>query len=421
MMFLKYAAGERGWHAVHHYANLTIDDPRLQQPYGLLDYERLLSAMETHRYHTTIAFIPWNYDRSESRVISLIREHPDRFSISIHGDNHDHREFTTYDNKPLGVQMTALRQALARMEQFRALTGIPYDKVMVFPHAIAPENTLSALNDYGYLATVNSSNVPLGSTPPESPLFYLRSITLRFGAFPSLLRYSVAAPLPTYLIGLQSFLDNPLLFYCHHDFFLDGVDAFNKIAHEVNTRDPHIRWASLADVVRHFYLVKVRDDRSYDVLAYSSEIDLENVSKQEALFHIRKMESGRLRISSVVADNRSYPFSHRDGVLYVAVAVPAGQTSRVKVEYERVPFPAVNIDRRSRRVYIIRMASEFRDNVLYRNFAGRTLINVYYRSGGAYYVMAAALAIIAAFIYIGCRVHGGQQQRKVSAGLVSRL
>src|SRR5581483_1158207 len=308
LMFLKYSAGDRGWHSLHHYANLTIDDPRLQQPYGLFDYERLLSAMQAHRFHTTIAFIPWNYDRNDPRVASLIRKHPDRFSIAIHGDNHDHREFTGYETKPLPVQVAALRQALARMDTFRTLTAIPYDKVMVFPHAIAPENTLQALKDNGYLATVNSSNIPLGSPIPANALFHLRSVTLKFGGIPSLLRYSVAVPVPTYLIGLQTFLDNPLLFYCHHDFFLTGSDAFNKIADDVNTRDPNVQWTSLGDIVRHFYLVKLRDDSDYDVSAYSSEFDLENVAQRKVVFHVRKLEADSRRVASLIVDGDPQPF-----------------------------------------------------------------------------------------------------------------
>ena len=203
MMFIKYSAGEQGWHALHHYANLTIDDPSLQEPYGFLDYKGLLVEMEKHNFHSTIAFIPWNYDRSDPEVVSLIRNHPERFSICIHGDNHDHKEFEDYGSKPLDVQVAALRQSLARMDRFQALTGIPYDKVMIFPHSIAPEKTLEALKTYNYLATINSTNVPMDSVRPPGLLFAMRPVTLSFGGFPSIIRYSVAVPTPNYLHSHQ--------------------------------------------------------------------------------------------------------------------------------------------------------------------------------------------------------------------------
>ena len=103
------------------------------KPYGHLIYEDLLKEMERHDFHTTIAFIPWNYDRSEAETVALFRSHPERFSICVHGDNHDHKEFDDFESKPLSLQITAIKQSLARMEKFQSLTGIPYDNVFVFP------------------------------------------------------------------------------------------------------------------------------------------------------------------------------------------------------------------------------------------------------------------------------------------------
>ena len=133
MMFVKQAAGAAAWRTPGHYANLTIDDPWLTDPYGNLSYAGLLTEMEKHNFHTTIAFIPWNFDRSKPDVVSIFREHPDRYSISIHGNNHNHREFDQYSVQPLSKHGDNIKQALARMEAFKELTGIPYDRVMVFP------------------------------------------------------------------------------------------------------------------------------------------------------------------------------------------------------------------------------------------------------------------------------------------------
>jgi len=66
--------------------DLTVDDAWLREPYGYLQYSDLLQEMRRHNFHTTIAFIPWNYDRSEPDVISLFRANSDRLSICIHGN-----------------------------------------------------------------------------------------------------------------------------------------------------------------------------------------------------------------------------------------------------------------------------------------------------------------------------------------------
>ncbi len=399
MMFIKYCGGEQAWHALHHYANLTIDDPSLEQPYGWLDYEGLLKKMELHNFHSTIAFIPWNYDRNELRVVSLIHNHPGRFSLAIHGDNHDHKEFTDYQSKSLDSQTFALRQALARMDRLQVTTGIPVDKVMVFPHSIAPEKTLLALKNYGYLATVNSTNVPMGSDRPPGPLFALRPITTLFGGLPSMVRYSVAVPIPDYFLSINEFLDNPLLFYCHHELFAGGMNAFDRVADQVNRIQPDTRWRGLGDIVKHCFLVKKRDPAAHDVLAFANTIELENNSPQYSTFYVKKMENDPAAVRSITVDRQACPFALRDGYLEFKVPIPAGQVRSVAVQYT-IPISSsvVSVEHDSIRVYLLRRASDLRDNILYRSALGRAIIHSYYDDSGEprpWHLIRSAFVVIA--------------------------
>ena len=378
MMFIRYCAGERGWHALHHYANFTIDDPWLREPYGYVNYEGLLGEMEKHDFHTTIAFIPWNYDRSEPGVVSLFRNHPERFSIAIHGDNHDHKEFTDYRSKPLLGQIVNLKQSLARMERFQAQTGIPYDKVMIFPHSIAPERTLEALKTYNYLATINSTNVPQDAVKPSGLSFDLRPVTLSFAGLPSISRYSAAAPIPKEFIAINEFLGNPLLFYSHSEFFARGIDAFDGLANEVNKLEPDTQWRSLGDIVRHLYLVKLKDNSNYDVLAFSSNICLDNISGRDAIFYVRKQEIGGNAINAVLVDGRSYPYHMQDGYLYLSLSVPMGNASCVAIHYKNdLDLASIGTSKDSFNVYFLRMVSDFRDNHLSKSAVGLGIIRFY--------------------------------------------
>ena len=378
MMFTKYSAGERGWHALDHYANLMIDDPWLREPYGYLNYSGLLAEMEKHNFHSTIAFIPWNYDRSDPGVVSVFRDHPDRFSICIHGDNHDHKEFTDYRTKPLPVQIDALKQSLARMDRFQMLTGIPYDKVMVFPHSIAPEKTLEALKTYNYLGTINSSNVPMDRLSPSLFPFALRPVTVAFADFASIRRYPVELPAPTGVIAMNAFLNNPLLFYCHQDFFANGIGAFNSVADRVNRLQPDTRWRSVGDIVRHLYLVKLRDDLGFDVLTFSGNFCLDNVSGRNSMFHVRKQENSRPAITTVTVDGRSFPYRLQDGYLELSIPIPADTARSVVIEYQNdLVLASVDISRNSLRVYLLRMASDFRDITLSRYARGLAFIRFY--------------------------------------------
>ena len=396
MMFVKHCAGERGWHALHHYANLTIDDPWLREPYGLLSYSGLLSEMERHNFHTTIAFIPWNYDRSQPQVVSLFRSHPDKFSICIHGNDHDHKEFTDLRSKPLPLQVAALRQSLARMENFRRLTGITYDKVFVFPHSIGLEEILEQLRADHFLATVNARNVPMDRPKPNSPSFALRPATLAYANFPSILRYSMNMPMPAGFLEINQFLDNPLFFYGHQDSFASGPDAFDATADAVNRLDPEMRWRSAGEIVRHLYLVRKRDDADYDVLSFSSDLQLENPSDRNLTFRVTRQENKGQLIAAVNVDGSRYPFSLHDGYLDVSVPIPAGQMRSVQVEYEGdINLAAVDTSKHSFRVYCLRMASDFRDIVLSQWSLGRRLTVLYYK-----YELSPAQAVLCVLVVI---------------------
>ena len=380
MMFVRYSAGELGWHTVHHYANLTIDDPWLREPYGHLSYGGLLKEMEKHDFHTTIAFIPWNYDRSEPATVSLLQNHPERFSICIHGDNHDQKEFEDLKSRPLHVQIAALKQSLARMQQFHNLTGLPYDNVFVFPHSIGSGTILEELKSYNFAATVNSANVPMDRPRPSDPLFGLRPITSAFADFPSIARYSVAVPLPKGLIQINEFLGNPLFFYGHQDLFASGMDAFNDIADEVNKSETDTEWRSAGDIVEHLYLVKLREDGNYDVLSFANRLRLENTSGRGVVFNVRKAESDSANIASVNVEGRDQPFLVRDGYLELSLSVPPGEGRSVSIRYKNdLDLASVSTAKTSLRVYLLRKASDFRDITLSEYAVGRTLTEFYYR------------------------------------------
>ena len=378
MIFTKFCAGDSGWHTLRYYANFTIDDPWLREPYGYVNFHSLLQEMEKHDFHTTIAFIPWNYDRSQPNVVSLFRNHPDRFSIAIHGDNHDHKEFTDYRSKPLVAQVIDLKQALARMERFQALTGIPYDKVMIFPHSIAPEQTLGALKMYNYVATVNSSNVPQNATAATGLSAVLRPVTLSFEGFPSIRRYPAAVQIPEAYIAIDQFLGNPVFFYAHSDLFSQGIGAFDHVADEVNKLEPATEWRSLGEIVRHLYLVKLRDDSNYDVLALSNNICLENTTGRNSTYFVQKQESGGQMIGSVTVNGRIQPYTLQEGKIGLQVSIPPGGTSCVAIQYANdLQLASINPSHDSFVDYLLRIGSDFRDIYLAKSSVGLAVIRFY--------------------------------------------
>jgi hypothetical protein len=380
MMFLRHVAGARAWHTIAPYANLMIDDAWLIEPYGNLDYNGLLAEMEKHRFHATIAFTPWNFDRSHPDVVSLFRVHPERFSIAIHGNNHEHQEFQALE--PLGKQVFNIKQALARMEDFKRRTGLSYDPVMVFPQAVGGVESFRLLKTYGYWATVNAQNVPEGSAPPTDPLFALRPGTLRFANFLNLRRHSAEkSPLSPEAIAVSLYVGDPLLLYVHQGFFQTGIGAFDEITDLVHRIEPNTEWKSLGYITQHLYHLRLRLDQSYDVLALSPVFDLANPGEQAVVFHVRKPENFDPPLRSLTIDGNlaSYEAS-RDEIAFDLRLLPK-ETKHVEIRYVNdLDVARIDISKKNLRVKVLRQISDFRDLFLSRNALGRTITDYYYGS-----------------------------------------
>ncbi len=382
ILFLSCAAGDYGWHLDGHYANLTIDDPWLTQPYGHLDYPALLGQMENHNFHTTIAFIPWNFDRSESAIVALFRAHPERFSICVHGNNHDHKEFGDYAINSLPQQIADIRLGVARMERFRAMTGIPYDRFMVFPHGVAPEATFAVLKRYDFLGTTNVVSVPLGATFPTDPAFLLRPYTVAFANFLSMSRYPVGGQLPRLEIAIQSFLGNPLLLYGHEDLFVEGIGAFNVFADYVNQVQPNTQWTNLGEIARHSHLVRRRADGAFEVRMFSNEMDLKNPTDRDAVFYIEWEEDFLSAIRSLTIDGVPTAFERSKNMKALRLVIPARQVRKVRIAYQNdLDLSREDIRKSEVRTYALRRISDFRDLYLSRFSWGRDIKKYYYRYG----------------------------------------
>lgn len=400
MIFLHYAAGEYAWHTPGAYANFTIDDLWLREPYGHVSFPALLEQAQQHNFHATIAFIPWNYDRSQPAVAALFRDHPDRLSICVHGNNHIHQEFGPFSAHPLKKQVRDMEQALARMDKFSQLTKISYDPVMVFPHSMAPAATLAALHRDNYLATANSLNVPSDAATPPGLDFALRTVTLQFSSFPSLRRYSAETDIPPPQLAIDAFLGNPMLFYAHESFFASGIGAFNKTADLVNRLQPSTQWRSLGDIVQHLYLEKLRDDGNIDIRALSGSIRLRNGQGRNATFFIEKQEDSSIPLT-VLVDGKPFPFLRIGTQLTLQLPIAAGTTRLIEIRYPSTSnIAAIDISKKSPETTAIRLLSDFRDNAVSDTRLGRWFIRSYVKDGG-YWNGAFAFLLLLAILILG--------------------
>ncbi|WP_263357922.1 hypothetical protein [Acidicapsa ligni] len=418
IIFISQGAGDYAWHLDAHYANLTIDDPWLTEPYGNLSYSDLLAQMQLHKFHTTIAFVPWNFDRSDPKIVSLFRNNPGYFSISMHGNNHTHREFGNLADNPLSKQVEDMKQGVARMDKFTQTSGIHYDRVMVFPHGVAPQATFAALKSYGFLSTANSLDVPLDSSFPKSSLFILRPYTTAYARFLSLSRYSVEAPISHVDLAIQTFLGNPILLYGHEAFFRSGSEAFNPIADTLNHMQPDTQWTSLGNISRHMYLLRQRVDGDFDVRMLSNEMTLTNATPRDTTYIVAMASADSASISSVMI-NGAPGAINTAAEPTLRIDIPSHQSRTIVVNYSNSVNPTTqDLRRKTLHSYILRQISDFRDMYLSRHPWGRSLIGSYYIHNGEslesrlerrWYISTASILIVLGIIWYGLR----QRKRRI--------
>lgn len=395
LMFLRYAAGDQCWHNHANYANLTIDDPWLTNPYGNLNYFALLKEMEKQKFHTTIAFIPWNFERSRKDVVSLFKRARTEYSICFHGNNHDHKEF---DLDNIDQHEADIAQAVERMKAFEHLTGLAVDRVMVFPHSISPSQTFEILKRYGFLATVNAQKTPMNAKTPDDPYYELRSVTLSFESMPSVIRYPAkqlqmasTSTVPLFItdpnhiqlrVAANFFLDNPVLFYTHQSFFQGNIAAFNEIAKLVNVIGKRVTWRSLGDIAKGLYLSRLRNDGDVDIRVFSNTIILGNDSQHTTRFYVKKEESYNTPIQSVIVDNRTFRYEKELKNISLTITLEPGQSKEVRFEYENQHvFSNIDIAPIGSRLFLIRVLSDFRDLFLSRSKIGAYLVERSYSLG----------------------------------------
>jgi len=283
------------------------------------------------------------------------------------------------------------------MKKFKELTNLNCDKVMIFPHNIAPERTLGLLKKYNFLATVNADNVPLDAKKPEDPLFNLRTVSLEYGNFPSFKRYTPNRS--RFEIALDLFLDNPLFFYSHHDYFEKGIDAFNETAEMVNSIQPGITWQSLGYICKHYYLERLREDGNYDVKAFTNNFIVENQHEKDITYYIQKEETFSIPIKRITVNEKPYSYERADNKLLLKLNIPKGKSCHVIIEYENnLDLESIDISKNDPRINRLRKISDFRDITLSKNIFGRFIINVYYDTGFYKYGLKGVAAVSIVFV-----------------------
>jgi hypothetical protein len=372
LLFLRYALGDSSWQPRANFANWILDDAPLHARYGFLKLSELALAVQDLSFAVTIGFIPWNYRRSDSRIVSLFARNFPALAICAHGCSHTGAEFGVSDSSYLAHLSLLARR---RMEAHQEITGLGFERVMVFPQGVLSAEALRCLRAGGFLAAVNTEI--MDGSRGEGILLkdLLQPAVTCHGGVPLFVRRKADDDLVNFAFDI--FVGKPCLIVAHHDFFRHGMQPMRDLVVRLNALGGRLRWTNLETLVRQSYALKRGPDDRRKIRLYcdASIIEPLGTDLEKEVEFVREENNGG-GIQSVTVGGLPVTFRVEGGTLSFATRLDS--CSPIPIEIHRSPW-SVSLDNFTERGSAFRIAtrrylSEFRDNHLSRSEWARKLV-----------------------------------------------
>jgi hypothetical protein len=360
--YIRWAFAQSSWNAPEASACLVIDDPLLKARYGFVRFHELLTLMRQLRFSTSIAFIPWNWRRSNARVVRLFKDNPDHYSLCIHGCDHTAGEFSGSDRQQL---REAISEAVRRMSLHEQRTELGHDRIMVFPQGTFSQEAIAELKHAGFDAVVNTelhSNSPGARKPRISDAWDVAVMT--YSDFPIFTRRYPAQGIENFAFDLL--LGKPCLVVIHHDFCSDGYARLSEFIDQLNSLKVPIVWRCLGDVLRRSYRQKQVSPDSIEIEMYGGELLIDNRSDRAQNYFFRRREPNPDAIESLRAGPRQLSWQAVGNCIEFKLELSPGETTSLKLRFkttEDVAHRHQNFFHRANTM-LRRHLSEVRDNYL---------------------------------------------------------
>ena len=364
-MALRYVAGDECWRPSEAHASIIVDDPLLRKSYGFLNFESLLRLADQHNFHTTIAFIPHNFRRNSSQITRMFRENASRLAICFHGNDHTDAEFASTD---LALLNTMLHVAQHRMNSHQKMTGLPCDRVMVFPQGNFSLEAMKVLKAHNFHAAVNTVPHPAQQSVRLTIAEFAQPAVIRYEGFPLFLRKPIRHT-HSHDIAFNLFFGRPVLIVEHHDVF-QRPESLAEIATRINSIASEIQWSNLTNVVSNSILKRRAPDGTYHVRAYSNTVRVFNDSDLVERFSIEWSHSGQqTSVEQVLQDGTPCRcFEVDDDGIRLSVTLAPGSSQTFSLVHRNIHATIRNLGfRRNAKAFLRRRLSEVRDNYLSKN------------------------------------------------------
>ena len=255
------------------------------------------------------------------------------------------------------------------MNLHQQMTGLPCDRVMVFPQGNFSIEAMKVLKSHNFYAAVNT--VP---HPAEQPVRLTigelaQPAVLRYGGFPLFIR----KPIRQTREPRHRF--QPVLWPARSDrrtprgLSTSGV-CWSRSPPRINSVAPEIHWSNLATAVSNSILTRKAPDGTHHVRAYSGTVRISNDSGSIRRFSIEWGDScDGASIEQVLVDGTPCRgFEIDDAGLRLSVELPPGSSQTFSLVHRNVHATVRSLGLRwNAQAFLRRRLSELRDNYLSKN------------------------------------------------------
>lgn len=365
IIFLRFAFGEKCWHNPSPGAGIVIDDPLLRKNYGFIKFPQLLESARRHKYHITLAFIPWNHWRSRAKEAQMFLKYSDCFSVCAHGCDHTNNEFRSTDYEGLLRKNFIARR---RMERHRERTGLASEPLMVCPQEQYSLEAMRAFADSRqFVGLICTACMPRNLPAPQ-----IRGADLllpaqdSFYGFPVFKRHYWNGMA---VFAMALFLGKPAILVEHHEFFRNGSAGAEEFARRLAELRPDLTWKSLAETVIRTHAKRRVTMGRWEVRFFTDTFQLEHGLEERTEYRFLGRIPEATTVERVLVGSKEVPFARENGFLTFATHAHRPQTLSIQVAVAPIkPTKAYSPGVKYQAFVALRRGlSELRDNIIARN------------------------------------------------------
>ncbi len=239
-------------------ACFMFDDPNLHwSSYGYIDFAELAAHARANNYHVSFATIPLDRWYVHRGTAALFRENAKWLSLCAHGNNHLYFELT--ETKKTSEQNALAAQAMRRISELEASTGLKVSRVMTAPHGACSQTMASAFLRAGFEAGCISRSSIMGRNPESrwSPWMGLAPAEFLGEGLSVMPRFHMLWD-QTYIL-FSAFLGQPIVPVGHHQDCAGNYELLEKLAGLINSTG-EVKWMEMKAISRSNYLTRQSGD-----------------------------------------------------------------------------------------------------------------------------------------------------------------